>query len=68
MTEAEAIAALKRWYENYSQRNTLVREAHEAGVSKHRIYVITGIARTTIDRILDTSEIEEKEARNGKDT
>jgi hypothetical protein len=61
MTEAEAIAALERWYENYSQRNTLVREAHKAGVSKHRIYVITGIARTTIDRILDTPEAVKEE-------
>jgi hypothetical protein len=56
MTEAEAIVALERWAENQAQRNTLVREARKAGVSKHRIYVITGIARSTIDRILDTAE------------
>ena len=37
------------------ERDGLVRAAHEAGVSKNRIYHITGIARTTIDRILETS-------------
>src|SRR5690348_15761001 len=35
------------------ERDELVRAAHEAGVSKNRIHTITGIARTTIDRILE---------------
>lgn len=33
-------------------RDDMVRRASKAGVSKHRIHVLTGIARTTIDRIL----------------
>lgn len=33
-------------------RDTLVRGAVAAGVSKNRIHTITGVARTTIDRIL----------------
>ena len=34
------------------KRDQLVREASEAGIGKKRIHEITGIARTTIDRIL----------------
>jgi hypothetical protein len=34
------------------KRNDVVRAASAAGVSKNRIHVLTGIARTTIDRIL----------------
>jgi DNA-binding phage protein len=33
-------------------RDDMVRRARAAGVSKNRIHVLTGIARTTIDRIL----------------
>ncbi|MCZ4506965.1 DUF6003 family protein [Streptomyces sp. ActVer] len=33
-------------------RDDMVRRARAAGISKHRIHVLTGIARTTIDRIL----------------
>ena len=33
-------------------RNGLVRQALGWGLSKHRIHVLTGIARTTIDRII----------------
>jgi hypothetical protein len=36
------------------QRDELVHAAHQAGVSKNRIHAITGIARTTIDRVLET--------------
>jgi murein tripeptide amidase MpaA len=35
-----------------SGRDDMVRRARAAGVSKHRIHILTGIARTTIDRIL----------------
>lgn len=52
MTEAEAREALERWRENYAQRDALIRAAHAVGVNKHRIHVITGLARTTIDDIL----------------
>ena len=51
MTHEEAEAALEAWAT--VQRDDLVRAAHQAGVAKNRIYVLTGIARTTIDRILE---------------
>lgn len=34
----------------------MVRRAWRAGISKHRIFVLSGIARTTIDRILKSKE------------
>jgi hypothetical protein len=51
MTTEEAEAALQAWAT--VERDELVHAAHQAGVSKNRIYVLTGIARTTIDRILE---------------
>jgi hypothetical protein len=42
---------LADWAEQNGRRDDLVRQAIRLGVSKHRIHVITGIARTTIDRI-----------------
>ncbi len=51
MTREEAEAALQAWAT--VQRDELVQAAHRAGVSKNRIYTLTGIARTTIDRILE---------------
>src|SRR5438046_2870561 len=51
MTREEAEAALQAWAT--VQRDDLVRAAHQAGVAKNRIHVLTGIARTTIDRILE---------------
>jgi hypothetical protein len=48
----EAEQALQAWAS--VERDELVRAAHEAGVPKHRIHTITGIARSTIDRILET--------------
>lgn len=36
-----------------SQRDALVAHAVELGISKHRIHVLTGLARTTIDRIIE---------------
>lgn len=39
----------RRWADG---RDGMVRRARAVGVSKHRIHVLTGIARTTIDRIL----------------
>jgi hypothetical protein len=53
MNQAEAEQALLAWAS--VERDELVRAAHEAGVSKNRIHTITGIARTTIDRILENS-------------
>ena len=51
MNQREAEQALWAWAS--IERDDLVRAAHEAGVSKNRIHTITGIARTTIDRILE---------------
>jgi hypothetical protein len=51
VNQEEAEQALKAWAS--IERDELVRAAHEAGVSKNRIHTITGIARTTIDRILE---------------
>jgi hypothetical protein len=36
-----------------AQRDELVRAALATGLTKHRIFVLSGIARTTIDRALD---------------
>ena len=57
MTEKERLEeSLKGWASDMrvltEQRDALVTHALELGISKHRIYVLTGIARTTIDRIL----------------
>lgn len=45
--------ALILWAIGQRERDEIVRRAHFFGVSKHRIHVLTGIARTTIDRILE---------------
>jgi hypothetical protein len=51
MTPQQAEDALRAWAT--VQRDELVQAAHQAGVSKNRIHVLTGIARTTVDRILE---------------
>jgi len=47
--------ALTRWARDRRQvdetRDPLVRGAVAAGISKHRVHVLTGIARTTINKI-----------------
>ena len=52
MTRDEAEAALAEWAVIDRSRDDLIRAALAAGVSKHRIHILTGIARTTIDRLL----------------
>ena len=52
MTEEEAREALAHWADQRRQRDTLVRQAVAAGVSKNQVHQITGLARTTIDFIL----------------
>lgn len=42
---------LADWADGNAKRDGLVRRAIAAGISKRRVHVITGIARTTIDRI-----------------
>lgn len=56
MNPEEAEQALAAWAS--VDRNELVRAAHVAGVSKNRIHTLTGISRTTIDRILKLSVID----------
>jgi len=57
MTEQERLEeSLKGWASDMrvltQQRDLLVTHAIELGVTKQRIYQLTGIARTTIDRII----------------
>ena len=56
-TRREAIEyALARWARDQAQisetRDQLVRGAASAGIGKKRIHDLTGISRSTIDRIL----------------
>ncbi len=52
MTPEEAEELLTEWVTVTRDRDTRVRAAVAAGVSKYRIHQITGIGRSTIDRIL----------------
>jgi hypothetical protein len=57
MTEKERLEeSLKGWASDThrltEQRDRLVTHAVDIGISKHRIHDLTGIARTTIDRII----------------
>jgi hypothetical protein len=68
MTPEERLAGTQRetsefsltwWAERQRElnetRDGLVRQALDWGLSKHRVHVLTGIARTTIDRIVAES-------------
>ena len=52
MTEMEAREALANWATQHKQRDTIIRGAVAAGVTKYQVHQITGLARTTIDSIL----------------
>jgi hypothetical protein len=52
LTPPEAEELLIEYAAMTASRNARVIAAVGAGVSKHRVYVLTGIARTTIDQIL----------------
>jgi hypothetical protein len=52
MRPEEAEELLTEWVMVTRDRDNRVRAAVAAGVSKHRVYQLTGIARSTIDRIL----------------
>ncbi|WGI36154.1 hypothetical protein QDT91_29500 (plasmid) [Mycolicibacterium aubagnense] len=56
MTAQEAEAALTHWRETLESRDQLVRDALDSGVTVNRIYVLTGIARSTLYRIRDGVE------------
>jgi len=49
----DAAERLKAWADLNAQRDRLIRYAIVAGVSRREIVRLTGVARTTIDRILD---------------
>jgi hypothetical protein len=53
------------WRENLEERDQLVRLAHDAGINKNQIHVMTGIARTTINRILGDVSRETSEGEAG---
>ena len=57
MTPGEAEQLLIGWAAGSSGRDAIVLAAHRAGLSKHRIHMLTGIARTTLDRILSEENI-----------
>jgi hypothetical protein len=57
MTTEEAERMLAEWYDVTRDRDSRGRAAVAAGVSKHRIHVITRIGRSTIDRILDAPAV-----------
>jgi hypothetical protein len=46
------VTALKRWAQVYRQRDELIRAASAAGVGVNEIARITGIAKTTVIRVL----------------
>ena len=49
---SKAERALERWAENNNQRDLLVLNAIEAEVPINRIHQLTGIARSTIYKII----------------
>lgn len=51
MTPDQARRALATWTDISDSRNALVQAALDAGVTKMEVFQVTGIARTTIDRI-----------------
>lgn len=53
MKREEAERMLTEWFEVTRDRDNRVRAAVAAGVSKHRIHVLTRIGRSTIDRIME---------------
>ncbi|MFJ6566667.1 hypothetical protein ACIQNU_04555 [Streptomyces sp. NPDC091292] len=50
---AAAEQALSHYRQAIDGRDGMVRDATTSGISKNRIHTLTGIARTTIDRILE---------------
>jgi hypothetical protein len=60
LTRDQAERELVAWATANACRDDIIRAAYRAGVAKNRIHAITGVARTTIDRIL-----EERTVRRG---
>jgi hypothetical protein len=57
MTAEEAEQMLAEWVMVTRDRDNRVRWAVYAGVSKYRVNQLTGIGRSTIDRILAASAV-----------
>lgn len=58
MTELEQVEQdLNNWAKLVRDRDDLVRRALSLGMSKNRIHTITGISRSTIDRLLKESDM-----------
>ena len=55
MLPEEAEQMLSEWVIVTRDRDTRVRAAVAAGLTKHRVHLLTGIGRSTIDRILATT-------------
>jgi hypothetical protein len=53
LSREQAEHLLEEWASTSRNRDNIVRRAVKAGVSKHRVHVITGLGRSTIDRILE---------------
>ena len=56
LTVREAEELLTEWAAVMRSRDDRVRAAVAAGLSKHRVHVLTGIGRMTIDRILASGQ------------
>jgi DNA invertase Pin-like site-specific DNA recombinase len=52
LSDVAAEDMLRRWAEVHAKRDEVIKTAAAAGISVHRIHKITGVARTTITRIL----------------
>jgi hypothetical protein len=67
LTVRQARAMLAGWAAEQdavgSRRDEAVRAAVDAGLSKSEVHRLTGIARTTIDRILGTLPAMEQDPR-----
>jgi hypothetical protein len=50
--QIQARGALMAWAKAHAKRDEVVRAALDAGLSVHEIHRITGIARTTVTRIV----------------
>jgi len=64
MTEAERVRTLRhelaRWGRLHKRRDALVLEALAAGISRESVHILTGLGRTTIDRIAKSKQQEEQ--------
>jgi hypothetical protein len=53
LTRDQAERELVAWAAANACRDDVIKAAYRAGVAKNRIHAITGVALTTIDRILE---------------